>query len=166
VDAIVSMLYWVQLTLLVLAVVAAVVGAVRGSGPRAFVPWRAVVQAVLAAAVFAVAFLLAGAGSSILWTAVLIVLGAALGYLLAGGERLLVGGSAPGLRRSAVAPWVWALSLALVALTLLFGSTFLYGVAVLVMAFALGLVLGQITGEFTRVRRAEAGTPAPAQPAL
>lgn len=165
-DAIVSILYWVQLTLLVLAVVVAVVSAVRGSGPRAFVPWRAVAQAVLAVAVFAVAFLLAGAGSSILWTVVLIVLGAALGYLLAGGERLLAGGSAPGLRRSAVAPWVWALSLVLVALTLLFGSTFLYGVAVLVMAFALGLVLGQIAGEFARVRRDAAGTPAPAQPAV
>jgi hypothetical protein len=166
VDAIVEILYWVQLTLLVLAVIAAVVNAVRGSGSRAFVPWRAVVQAVLAVAVFAVAFVLAGAGSSILWTVVLIVLGAALGYLLAGGERLVAGGAAPGLRRSAVAPWVWALSLVLVALTLLFGSTFLYGVAVLVMAFALGLVLGQIAGEFARVRRAGAGASAPAQPAV
>jgi hypothetical protein len=166
VDAIVSILYWVQLTLLVLAVVAAIVSAFRGSGSRAFVPWRAVAQAVLAVAVFAVAFVLAGAGSSVLWTVVLIVLGAALGYLLAGGERLLAAGSAPGLRRSAVAPWVWALSLALAALTLLFGSTFLYGVAVLVMAFALGLVLGQIVGEFARVRRAEGGAPSQAQAAV
>ncbi len=164
-DAIVSILYWIQITLLVLAIVAAIVSAVRGSGARVFVPWRAVVQAVLAVAVFAVAFVLAGAGSSVLWTVVLVVLGAALGYLLAGGERLLAGGSAPGLRRSAVAPWVWALSLVLVALTLLFGSTFLYGVAILVMAFALGLVVGQIVGEFARMRRAEAGPPASAQPA-
>ncbi len=164
-DSIVTILYWVQLILLVLAVIVAVLVAVRGSGSRAFVPWRAVTQAVLAAAVFAVAFALAGAGSSILWTIVLLVLGAALGYLLARGERAVAGQGAPGLRRSALAPWVWALSLVLVALTLLFGSTFLYGVAVLVMAFALGLVLGQIVGEFAAVRRASSGATASAEPA-
>ena len=103
-DAIVTILYWIQLILFVLAVVVAVVVAVRGSGSRAFVPWRAVTQAVLAVAVFAVAFVLAGAGSSVLWTVVLVVLGAALGYLLAGGERVVAGEGAPGLRRSAVAP--------------------------------------------------------------
>ena len=165
-DTIATILYWIQLGLLVLAVVAAVVIAVRSSGSRALVPWRAVTQAVLAVAVFAVAFVLASAGSSILWTVVLVVLGAALGYLLARGERAVAGAGAPGLRRASVVPWVWALSLALVALTLLFGSTFLYGVAVLVMAFALGLVLGQIGGEFAAVRRAEASAPAPAQPAV
>ena len=162
-DAIVTILYWIQLSLFVLAVVVAVVVAVRGSGSRAFVPWRAATQAVLAVAVFAVAFVLAGAGSSVLWAVVLVVLGAALGFLLAGGERVVAGEGAPGMRRSAVAPWVWALSLVLVALTLLFGSTFLYGVAVLVMAFALGLVLGQIFREFAAVRRAAAGA-ASAQP--
>ena len=93
------------------------------------------------------------------------MLGAALGYLLARGERAVAGQGAPGLRRSALAPWVWALSLVLVALTLLFGSTFLYGVAVLVMAFALGLVLGQIAGEFAAVRRASSGATASAEPA-
>jgi hypothetical protein len=165
VDAIVTILYWAQLILLVLAVVVAVLVAVRGSGSRAFVPWRAVTQAVLAAAVFVVAFALAGASSSILWTIVLLVLGAALGYLLARAERAMAGQGAPGLRRSALAPWVWALSLVLVALTLLFGSTFLYGVAVLVMAFALGMVLGQIVGEFAAVRRAASGAPASAEPA-
>jgi hypothetical protein len=60
---------------------------------------------------------------------------------------------------------VWAVSLVLVALTLLFGSTFLYGVAVLVMAFGLGMVLGQIAGEFAAVRRAAEGAPASAHPA-
>jgi hypothetical protein len=163
-DSIATILYWIQLSLLVLAVVVAVVVALRESGSRAFVPWRAVTQIVLAVAVFAVVFVLAGAGSSILWTVILVVLGAALGYLLGGGERVVAGGGASGVRRSAVAPWVWAVSLVLVALTLLFGSTFLYGLAVLVMAFALGLVLGQIIGEFAAVRRASAGAPASSQP--
>ena len=79
-------------------------------------------------------------------------------YLLAGGERAAAGAGAPGVRRSAVAPWLWALSLVLVALALLFGSTFLYGVAVLVMAFALVLVLGQIAREFAAVRRVAPST--------
>ena len=74
----------------------------------------------------------------------------------------MAGQGATGLRRSAVAPWVWALSLVLVALTLLFGSSFLYGVAVLVMAFALGLVLGQIARESVVVRRAADAAPAAA----
>ena len=85
-DAIVSILYWVQLSLLVLAVIAAVLVAVRDSGARAFVPWRAVVQALLAVAVFAVAFVLAGAGSSVIWTVVLVVLGVVVGYLLGARE--------------------------------------------------------------------------------
>ena len=128
-------------------------------------PWRAVTGAVLAAAVFAVAFVLAGAGSSVLWTAVLAALGAALGYLLGGAERAVAGERGPGVRRAAVVPWLWALSVVLAALTLLFGSTFLYGLAVLVMAFALGLVVGQIAGELVAARRARAATPVPAQPA-
>jgi hypothetical protein len=162
VDAIVSILYWVQLALLVLAVIAAVLVAVRDSGARAFVAWRAVVQALLAAAVFAVAFVLAGAGSSVIWTVVLLVLGGVAGYLLGAREPLLPGDRGAGLRRSAVVPWVWALSLVLVVLTLLFGSTFLYGLAVLVMAFALGLVIGQIAGEFSAARRTDGGLAEPA----
>ncbi len=153
-DAIVSILYWVQLVLLVLAVAAAVFFAVRDSGTRAFVAWRAVVQAVLAAAVFAVAFVLAGAGSSVIWTVVLLALGVVVGYLLGAREPSFSGDRGPGRRRSAAPPWVWALSLVLVVLTLLFGSTFLYGLAVLVMAFALGLLIGQIAGELSTARRA------------
>jgi hypothetical protein len=165
VDAIASILYWVQLGLLLVAVIVAVLVAVRGSGSRAVVPWRAVTEAMLAAVVFAVAFVLAGAGSSVLWAAVLVVVGAALGYLLGAAERPVGGERGPGVRRAAVVPWVWALSLVLVALTLLFGSTFLYGLAVLVMAFALGLVAGQIVGELVAANRARSGAPEPAQPA-
>lgn len=161
-DALVTILYWVQLSLLVLAVIVAVFVAVRGAGTRVFVPWRAVTQGVLAAAVFLVAFVLAGAGSSLLWTVVLLALGAVLGYLIGAREPAVSGDRGDGRRRSALAPWVWALSLALVALTLLFGSTFLYGLAVLLMAFALGLVLGQIGGEFATARRAPAGPATPA----
>ena len=158
-DAIVEVLYWIQLTLLVLAVVAALFVAVRSSGSREFVTWRAVAQGVLAAAVFGVSFVLAGAGSSILWTLVLLVIGVAVGYLLGAREPVLSGTGEDGRRRSRVAPWVWALSLVLVTLTLLFGSTFLYGLAVLVMAFALGLVVGQIAGEFASAGRGgERGT--------
>lgn len=165
-DAVVTILYWVQLVLLVLAVVLAIWSAVRSSGSRAFVPWRAVTQAVIAAAVFLIAFVIAGAGSSILWTVVLLVLGGALGYVLARSERVWVDAGRTDLRRSALAPWVWALSIVLVALTLLFGSTFLFGLAVLVMAFALGMVLGQIAAEFGAARRSqETGPGAPPQAA-
>ena len=164
-EAIASILYWVQLAVLLLAVIVAVLVAVRSSGSRVVVPWRAVTGAALAAAVFGVAFVLAGAGSSVLWTVVLVAFGAGLGYLLGANERVVAGERGAGVRRAAVIPWVWALSLVLVALTLLFGSTFLYGLAVLVMAFAFGLVVGQIAGELVAASRARAGAPTPAQPA-
>jgi anaerobic C4-dicarboxylate transporter len=62
--------------------------------------------------------------------------------------------------------WVWALAVILVALTLLFGSSFLFGVAMLPLALAVGMVAGQVAGEFAGVKT-QAGRPAaePAPPA-
>ena len=151
-DTVVTIPYLVQL---VLALVLAIWSVPRSSGSRAFVPRRAVTQAVAAAAAFLIAFVIVGAGSSILWTVVLLVLGGALGCVLARSERVPADAGPAGLRRWALTPWVWALSIALIALTLLFGSTFLFGVAVLAMAVALGMVLGQIAAEFGAARRSQ-----------
>ncbi len=59
-DAVVSILYWVKLAVLIVIVVLALWGAVRASRLRAFVAWRAVVQALLAIAAFAIFSWLAG----------------------------------------------------------------------------------------------------------
>jgi hypothetical protein len=56
------------------------------------------------------------------------------------------------VKRSVLVAWVWALAMLLVAVTLLFGSSFLFAVAMLVLALAVGMVVGQVAGEFTAVR--------------
>jgi hypothetical protein len=147
-DAIASIYYWVKLVLLIVVVVLAVWGAVRSSGNRVLVPWRAVVQAVLAVVAFAAVTWLGGAAFGIVWAVVLVVLGLAAGFLMGRRERSWTQAGRVCVRRSALASWVWAVSVILVSMTLLFGSSYLFALAALVMVFGLGMVLGQIAGEF------------------
>ncbi len=153
-DAIVSAYYWVKLALLIVIALLAVWAAVRGTGPRVFVAWRAAAQVVLATAAFVLVFWLADAGSSLLWVVVLMALGAVAGYFAARRERAWTRDGHLCVRRSALAPWVWAVAVILVAMTLLFGSTYLFALALLVMALALGLLLGQAGAESGAAKRA------------
>ena len=71
------------------------------------------------------------------------------------------------MHRLPLAPWVWAAATIIVAVTLLFGTSYLYGLALLVMAFAAGLVIGQIAGELAAVRRqADVAAGAVAEPTV
>jgi len=63
------------------------------------------------------------------------------------------------VKRSPLVALVWALAVILVTLTLLFGSSFLYGVAMLPLALGVGMVAGRVAGEFAGVKR-QAGRPA------
>lgn len=158
-EAIVSILYWVKLAILIIIVVLALWGAVRASRRRVFVPWRAVTQVVLAVAAFAALSWFAGAAYSPLWAVVFVVLGMASGFFAGRGERVTVQGGQVCVKRSPLVAWVWALAVILVALTLLFGSSFLFAVAMLSLALAVGMVVGQAAGEFAGVGR-PAGRPA------
>ena len=53
------------------------------------------------------------------------------------------------LRRSPVAPLVWAVGMILIAMTLFFGTSYLVALAMLVLAFALGAVIGQVARELS-----------------
>jgi heme/copper-type cytochrome/quinol oxidase subunit 2 len=166
-DAILDFYYWVKLALLAAVVVLAIVGALRASGDRVLVPWRAGLNGALALGVFIAAAMLATSGLSLVWALILIVLGAAAGYAPARRARTRAAQGRTVVHRSPLAPWVWAAATILVAVTLLFGTSYLYGLALLVMAFAAGLVIGQIAGELAAVRRqAEAAAGAVAEPAL
>jgi uncharacterized membrane protein len=165
-DQVVSILYWVKLAVLIMVVVLTLWGAVRASKRRVFVPWRAVTQVVLAVAAFVAVSWVAGAIYGLAWAVVLLVLGLAAGYYAGRGERVTQQGGQVCVQRSRQVAWVWALAVILVALTLLFGSSFLFGVAMLPLALAVGMVAGQVAGEFAGVKT-QAGRPAaePAPPA-
>jgi hypothetical protein len=156
-DAIASIYYWVKLVLLIVVVVLAVWGAVRASGNRVLLPWRAVVQAVLAVVAFAAVVWLGGAAFGVVWAIVLMALGLAAGFLTGRRERSWAQAGRVCVRRSALASWVWAVAVILVTVTLLFGSSYLFALAALVMAFGLGMVLGQIAGEFAASGRQAEG---------
>ena len=152
-DTVVSILYWVKLAILIAVVVLTLWGVVRASRRRVFVPWRAVTQVVLAVAAFVALSWFAGAIYGLLWALVLLVLGIAAGYFAGRGERVTRQGEQVCVNRSPLVAWIWALAVILVTLTLLFGSSFLYGVAMLPLALGVGLVVGQVAGEFAGVRR-------------
>jgi len=162
-DTVVSILYWVKLAILIVVVVLTLWGAVRASRRRVFVPWRAVTQVVLAVAAFAVLSWFAGAIYGLLWALVILVLGLAAGVFAGRAERVTMQGAQVCVTRSPLVAWIWALAVILVTLTLLFGSSFLYGVAMLPLALGVGMVAGQVAGEFAGVKR-QAGRPA-AEPA-
>ncbi len=63
------------------------------------------------------------------------------------------------MKRSSLVAWLWAVAVILVTLTLLFGSSFLFGAAMVLMALAVGAIVGQVAGEFAAVKK-PAGMPA------
>jgi hypothetical protein len=158
-DAVVSILYWVKLAVLIVIVVLALWGAVRAARLRAFVAWRAVLQALLAIAAFAVFSWLAGVVYGPLWAAVAFVIGIAYGFVVGRAEHTSVRGTQVCVKRSPLVAWLWAVAVIVVTLTLLFGSTFLFGAGMVLMALAVGAIVGQVAGEFSAVKK-PAGVPA------
>jgi hypothetical protein len=155
VGTIVDALYWVQVGLLVLTVVLAVVAALRVSGRRVFTPWRSVLQAVLTVLAFAALTLIAGASFSWLWAVVLLALGGVAGFMAERApSRFSLTAGKVAVRRSPLAPWIVAVASVLLALTLLFGTSYLFALAMLVFAFAMGTTIGQVAAEFQGARAA------------
>jgi len=156
VNTILDIIYWVELSLLVIVIVMAVIGAVRGTGTRSFVPWKAVVQMVAAIVGFAAMVWFTEPGTGVVWMIVLIVVGVAVGYLIGGRESVTARNGRAYVHRSPLAPWVWAIAVTAVVLTLLFGSSYLFALAMLILALGLGLTLGQLAGEWAATRRGTA----------
>lgn len=158
-DAVVSILYWVKLAILIVIVLLALWGALRASRLRVFVAWRAVLQGILAIAAFAVFSLLAGVVYGPLWAVVAAVIGIAYGFVVGRGESTSTRGAQVCVKRSSLVAWLWAVAVICVTLTLLFGSSFLFGAAMVLLALAVGAVVGQVAGEFAAVKK-PAGMPA------
>jgi len=151
-DAVASVLYWVKLALLIVIVILALWGAARGSRLRLFTPWRAVLQSVLAVAAFAVFTLVPGITYGPVWAVAAAVIGVAFGFVVGRAEHVSTQGDQVCVKRSPLVAWLWAVAVILVAMTLLFGSTFLFGAAMVLLALAVGAIVGQVAGEFAAVR--------------
>jgi len=148
-QTIVDAIYWIKLVLLVVTVPLAVFAAVRVAGSRVFVPWRSVLQTAATVVMFVLIAIMAGVTFSPLWAVVLVVLGVAAGFFAErGGSRFERRGDTVCVRRSPLAPWVRAGAVILVVMTLLFGTSYLFGIGMLVLAFAMGADVGQVAAEF------------------
>jgi hypothetical protein len=161
----IATIFWaIRLVLLVLVVIAAVVAALMLGRKRKYAPWRDVVFAIAAPiAVIAMAWQ-AGVHFSIVWAAVLGVLGVVAGYFAGRGSTFVVEDGTLKLRRSPVGPWLWAVAVIVAALTALFGSSYLFALAMLLLVFAACEVVGQSIAELTQAKPGTAGTGVPAAP--
>lgn len=151
-NAVATYYYWIKIAALALIVILAILLAMRSGGRRLWVPVRIGLSAVLAAVAVIGILLIAAPDINAVWAVGLGALGIGLGFASARGSRFTSQSGKLGLERSRVAAWIWAVATILVALTLLFGSSYLFALAVLGLVFAFGAVLGQVVTEFLHAR--------------
>ena len=162
----VTIYYWVRIAALAIIVILALLSAIRMMRRHKFAAWHGIVFVVAALVISGGMVWIVKAPFNVVWAVVLLVLGAAAG-LFAGGNKFSQEQGRAYLRRSPLAPLVWAVGMILVAMTLLFGTSYLVALAMLVLAFALGTVIGQVvkelSGSMAAAGPAEAAvqTPAP-----
>ena len=65
-------------------------------------------------------------------------------------------------RRSPVVPWVWFVAVVLTCATLLFAESYMFALSMLLLAFAVGLVVGETIALLMKVRAVPATMPTPA----
>ena len=142
----VTIYYWVRIAALAIIVILALLSAIRMMRRHKFAAWHGIVFVVAALVISGGMVWIVRAPFNVVWAVVLLVLGAAAG-VFAGGNKFSQEQSRTYLRRSPLAPLVWAVGMILVAMTLLFGTSYLVALAMLVLAFALGTVIGQVVKE-------------------
>ncbi len=142
-DDFVTIYYWVRLAVLVAVALIALITAIRMSARRVYRPWREILLALLAVVLFAGLSLIVGVYYSPVWGAVLAVVGVIAGYFTNRGAGVAGDGR---VRPSPLGAWVLFLGVVLAVATLLFGASYLFELAMLVLAFAVGVVVGQTAG--------------------
>lgn len=136
--------YWIRLGLLGLISLLAFIAAFRLMRTRKFSTGKGIVAVVLELIALVGTWLLTGASPSPVWLIVALALGAVLGFLLG---RLAKPAAEEKLKRSPVAATISAIAFIFAAMTLLFGTSYLFSIALLGVALALGLFAGQLAGE-------------------
>ncbi|MBU4557371.1 MAG: hypothetical protein KJ747_10920 [Actinobacteria bacterium] len=136
--------YWIRLGLLGLISLLAFIAAFRLMRTRKFSTGKGIVAVVLELIALVGTWLLTGASPSPVWLIVALALGAVLGFLLG---RSAKPAAEEKLKRSPVAATISAIAFIFGAMTLLFGTSYLFSIALLGVALALGLFAGQLAGE-------------------
>jgi len=142
-DDFITIYYWIRLAVLVVVTLLSLATAIRMSGRRTYRAWREVLFALMAVALYAVLSAVVGMHYGPVWAAVLAVLGLAAGFFANRGERLTSEAGRAMLRRSPLVPWVWFAAVVLATATLLFAEPYLFALAMLLLAFAVGVVVGE-----------------------
>jgi hypothetical protein len=152
--------YWVKIGALALLTAFAVVTAIVQLRRRRY----SLVRRVLLAVVSVVAVFALQAASqvkpSLLWMFALLVVGAGLGWLAGRMSRVYEESGIVKVARSAYAPVLAALAYVWAALTLLFGTSYLFAIALLVLAFSAGLSAGSAVAELVAARALSPQPPA------
>jgi hypothetical protein len=160
-DDFITIYYWVRIAVLVAVTLLSLGSAIRMSARRPYKGWREVLFAVLAVALYVALAAIVGVTFGPLWAGVLALVGLAVGYLVHRDPNVTSDGGRVMLRRSAIVPWVWFVAVVLAMATLLFAESYTFALSMLLLAFAVGLVVGEMIALLTKVKTAPGGMPAP-----
>jgi len=136
--------YWIRLGLLGLIALLAFIAMFRLMRTRRFSAGKGIAVVILEIIALVGTWFLTGASPSPVWLIVALALGAVGGFLLG---RSAKPADAEKLKRSPVAASINAIAFIFAAMTLLFGTSYLFSIALLGVALALGLFGGQLFGE-------------------
>ena len=161
-EAAAQVLYFVKLGALALAALVTVIAAAVQIRRRRYSLWRRVAFALLPLALLAALILVTGVRVGVVWVVVLVVVGAAIGWLVGRGRSASEESGHVAIVRSPLAPVLLALTSVLVVYLLEFGTTYLLALALLVYAAVAGLNAGSALGEISAGARRGAATAAPA----
>jgi hypothetical protein len=160
-DDFITIYYWVRLAVLAVVTLLALATAIRMSGRRAYRPWREVLFGLLGVAMFVALSAIVGVSFGPLWAGVLALVGALVGYLASRGHRVTSEGGRAVLRRPALVPWVWSAAVVVTAAALLFAESYTFALSMLLLAFAVGLVVGETVAVLMAGEKAPPASPAP-----
>jgi len=160
-DDFVTIYYWIRLAVLVAVALVGLVAAIRMSARRTLRPWREIVFALLAVLMFVALAAIVGVTFGPLWGGVLALVGLLIGYLINRGVSVTAEGERDRVRPSPLTAWVWFVAVTLVVAMLLFGDSYLFALSMLLLAFAVGMAVGQTIALLMSPK--QAATPVPAQ---
>lgn len=141
-EAIAGIYYFVRLGLLLVLVILSIVLTIRLMRARPFSMGRGMAVTAIGAIALAGLWVIAGATPGIAWVAALLAVGVILGILVGRAARPAAG-EPNKLRPSPLAAIVTGLAFIFASVTLLFGTSYLFGISLLGIALAVGCQFGQ-----------------------
>jgi ABC-type sugar transport system permease subunit len=160
-DDFITIYYWIRLAVLVAVAVVGLIAAIRMSSRRTLRSWREVLLALFATLMFVALATIVGVTFGPLYGGVLALVGLLIGYLANRGRSVTREEGRDRVRPSPLTAWVWFIAVTIVAATLLFGDSYVFALSMLLLAFAVGLVVGQTIALLRLPREVAAAMPSP-----